>query len=268
MLAPARTGNMRGGETLSATRPGGDALQGIAALRADIIALLRERRYEETLAALYRARSEAPSDLALQKGIEQLKEFLIGTYAKRLGGLDRIATPIPLSAVRSPDAVLLARYIDGSSTYGDLAQMCPLGQLRTLQVLVGLYCGTEPPRVYGLEQPRIVGMDEPRSHQEPPASGLRVPDEPFMPPALESTAPPSDRPPDTARSGAVAAAANAVLSEEARQYNELFVRGTAAFVQGRYGDAAEAFDACIRLRPDDRAATVMLRRALSEGQGR
>jgi len=256
---------MRGGETFSAARPGGDALQRIAALRADVIGLLRERRYEETLAALYRARAETPSDVELQRGIDQLKEFLIGTYAKRLGGLDRVATPIPLSAVRSPDAVLLARYIDGTSTYGDLAQMCPLGQLRTLQVLIGLYCGSEPPRIYGIEQPRIVGMDSAPSSHEPPASGLRVPDGPPLPadgPLLEA----DDKPPDTARSGSVVPPA-APESEETRRYAELFARGTAAFVQRRYTDAAEAFEACMRLRPDDRGAAVMFRRALSEGQG-
>lgn len=240
----------------------GEALQKIPSVRADVVALLREKRYEETLAALYRARAEAPDDRELQKSIDQLKEFLIGTYAKRLGGLDQIAKPIPLSAVRTPDAVLLARYIDGTSTYGDLAQICPLGQLRTLQVLVGLYQGTEPTRIYGLESPR--------SHEDAPRSGLRVPDEPNPRVALPAGGdfPEEERSPDTARSAAVAAAVRAVESEEARQYRELFGRGTAAFVQGRYRDAAEAFQACLGLRPDDRGAAVMLRRAEGNGESR
>jgi tetratricopeptide (TPR) repeat protein len=259
---------MRGGETLSAARPGGDALQRIAAFRADIIALLREKRYEETLAALYRARAETPSDLELQRGIDQLKAFLIGTYAKRLGGLDRVATPIPLSALRTPDAVLLARYIDGTSTYGDLAEMCPLGQLRTLQVLVGLYGGSEPPRVYGMEQPRIVGSEPSRAQHEPPTSGLRIPEGSLSSDGLSSADENEQKAPDTARSGAVAAVARAVQSEEERRYGELFARGTAAFVQGRYADAAESFRACLGLRPDDRGAAVMLRRVTGEGQGR
>jgi hypothetical protein len=262
---------MRGGEIVSATRPQGDALQRVASLRADVVALLRERRYEETLAALYRARSESPADLELQKGIDQLKEFLIGTYAKRLGGLDRVATPIPLSAVRSPDAVLLARYIDGTSTYGDLAQMCPLGQLRTLQVLLGLYSGSEPPRIYGVEAPRIHGVEAASQPQEPPHSGLRVQDGPLEPLSVgvaDETQDNAERSaPDTARSGSFVVE-RPFETEESRRYNELFARGTAAFVQGRYTESAEAFDSCVRLRPDDRAAAVMLRRSLGSGEGR
>ncbi|HEX6275499.1 MAG TPA: TRP-like protein [Polyangiaceae bacterium] len=236
-------------------------------MRADIIALLRERRYEETLAALYRARADAPSDLELQRSIDQLKEFLVGTYAKRLGGLDRVAAPIPLSAVRTPDAVLLARYIDGTSTYGDLAQMCPLGQLRTLQVLIGLYGDGEPPRIYGMEQPGSLGS-EASARMEAPTSGLRLPEGP-----LTHDVPPSagaengERAPDTARSSAVAAVASAVRSDEERKYAELFARGTAAFVQGRFADAADAFEGCLRLRPDDRGAAVMLRRVSGDGRG-
>jgi tetratricopeptide (TPR) repeat protein len=263
---------MRGGETVSATRPGGDALQGVAALRADVVALLREKRYEETLAALYRARSESPNDLELQKSIEQLKEFLVGTYAKRLGGLDRVATTIPISAVRTPDAVLLARYIDGTSTYGDLAQICPLGQLRTLQVLIGLYCGSEPPRIYGIESARVYGVETPRAHHDPPTSGLRGPDGPVEPFAVEVATRERDDadrgPPDTARSASVAAAARAFEDENDRQYKELFALGTAAFVQRRFTDSAELFESCLQLRPDDRAATVMLRRSLDDGEGR
>lgn len=239
----------------------GEALQKIPSVRADVVALLREKRYEETLAALYRARAESPDDRELQKSIDQLKEFLIGTYAKRLGGLDQIAKQIPLSAVRTPDAVLLARYIDGTSTYGDLAQICPLGQLRTLQVLVGLYQGTEPTRIYGLEATR--------PHEDGPRSGLRVPEEPsssVLPPPGEF--PEEERSPDTARSAAVAAAARNLESEEARHYRELFGRGTAAFVQRRYRDAVEAFQACLQLRPDDRGAQVMLRRAEDNGESR
>ena len=163
---------MRGGESALAARPETDTLQKVATVRADVVAFLREKRYEEALAALYRARSESPGDRELQKSIDQLKEFLVGAYAKRLGGLDQVAKPIPLTAVRTPDAVLLARYIDGTSTFGDLAQMCPLGQLRTLQVLIGLYSGTEPTRIHSMEIPRSsVG-----SSADGPSSGLRTHD--------------------------------------------------------------------------------------------
>lgn len=232
-------------------RTDGDALHKADSLRADVVALLREKRYEEALAVLYRARSDAPADPELQRSIEQVKEFLIGAYAKRLGGLDRIATPVPRPAVRSPDAVLLARYIDGTSTIGDVAQMCPLGKLRTLQVLVGLYSGTEPPRI----------------DLEPPPSGLRVPEvaRDLTPPEfVTSRAEGEERPPDTARSssGTTQPFSRLGESEDSRSYKQSFELGTAAFVQRRYKDAIEAFETCVRLRPDDKGALALLRRSV------
>jgi hypothetical protein len=254
-------------------RSDGDVLQKTDSVRADVLALLREKRYEEALSLLYRARSESPADRQLQKSIDQIKEFLIGAYAKRLGGLDQIATPVPLAAVRSPDAILLSRYIDGSATFGDVAQMCPLGQLRTLQVLIGLYFGVEPPRI-DAELARI-DVDPQRADSGAPRSGLRVPDAPAAPiTLLGGVTPQDDRAPDTARSASSAAVAQSVAeiatlppapSSARRQqdpYEEMFTVGTAAFVQRRYSAAVEAFEACVRLRPDDRAATVMLRRSL------
>jgi hypothetical protein len=136
----------RPGSLALAPEPDSETVPKTALVRADVVGLVRDKRYEEALAVLYRARAESPSDREIQKSIGQIKEFLIGAYAKRLGGLDQVARPIPLSAVRSPDALLLARYIDGTSTFGDVAQICALGQLRTLQVLVALYSGNEPAR--------------------------------------------------------------------------------------------------------------------------
>src|SRR5688572_20525525 len=154
-----------------------------ALVRADILVLLREKRYEEALARLYQARSESPGSAELQKGIDQVKEFLIGAYAKRLGGLDQIARPVSTAAGRSPDAVLVSRYIDGTSTYGDLAQMCPLGRLRTLQVLLEMY-----PRSVS-----SVSLAEPEApHSGPRSSGLNG--------AAASADELDDAPPDTARS--------------------------------------------------------------------
>jgi len=120
------------------TEPVSEALPRTAFSRADVVGLVREKRYEEALAVLYRARSDSPGDLEIQRSIGQIKEFLIGAYAKRLGGLDQVAVRIPTSATSSPDALLVDRYIDGTSTFGDIAQVCPLGQLRTLQLLIEL----------------------------------------------------------------------------------------------------------------------------------
>ncbi len=231
---------------------GGEGRANAAVVRADVLVLMREKRYEEALALLYRARSESPGDAELQKSIEQIKEFLIGAYAKRLGGLDRIAKPIAPTSGRSPDMVLISRYVDGTSTFGDIARMCPLGQLRTLQVLVGMY-------------PR---ESTPGSDPGPPHSGLRVPAPPPDGALVITLIEPEEEPaPETARSSAFTSPPP-VETEDARQYREAFALGTAAFIQRRFEDAIAAFEACARLRPGDSAADVMLRRSLRDLESR
>lgn len=221
--------------------PDGD--ESAALVRADVLVLLREKRYEEALARLYRARAETPGSVELQKGIDQVKEFLIGAYAKRLGGLDQVARPLPPAPGRSPDTVLLSRYIDGASTYGDLAEVCPLGRLRTLQVLIEMYgrpaaSDREAPH----SGPRMTGFQA----AQPSAGSVEIIEEPA---------------PETARSGSTAPPPAPEESAEARSYRETFARGTAAFIQGRFADAIDAFEACEELRPGDGPAQVMLRRA-------
>ena len=226
--------------------PDGDA--SAALVRADVLVLLRERRYEEALAVLYRARADSPGSTELQKSIDQIKEFLIGAYAKRLGGLDQIARPVPVNTARSPDVVLVSRYIDGSSTFGDVAQMCPLGQLRTLQVLVGLY-----------RKPEALA---PSAEPELPRSGLHPLDALASQPAtLDVNMPPDVPAPDTARSPSALPTPVVVETEDDRRYKENFSLGTAAFIQRRFADAVAAFRACDDLRPGDHAAQVMLRRS-------
>lgn len=231
-------------------KPSADA--SAALVRADILVLLREKRYEEALARLYQARSESPDSAELQKGIDQVKEFLIGAYAKRLGGLDQIARPIPPAAGRSPDIVLLSRYIDGTSTYGDLAQMCPLGRLRTLQVLMEMY-----PR--NSSAPGVVAAEAPYAGPRPTADS-RTKD--F-----------DEAPPDSARSRSAIlrsepAPSPRSESAEDRRYRELFEAGTAAFIQRRYDDAITAFESCAELRAGDGPAAVMLRRVRRERESR
>jgi hypothetical protein len=234
---------------------GGEAHAAAALVRADVLLLMREKRYEEALAMLYRARSESPGNAELQKTIDQIKGFLIGAYAKRLGGLDRVGKAIAPSGGRSPDVVLISRYIDGTSTFGDVAQMSPLGQLRTLQVLVGMY-------------PRVESTTS--SDPGPPHSGLRPPSSPPQDAGLIAPVEPVEEPaPDTARSAALAAAQPvAVETENARQYREAFAFGTAAFIQRRFEDAVTAFETCARLRPGEHAAEVMLRRSLRDLESR
>jgi hypothetical protein len=135
--------------------------------------------------------------------------------------------------------VLLSRYIDGATTYGDLAEMCPLGRLRTLQVLTEMY--PRPP----------ASESRPLAHLE------------------EVVVDPVDEPaPETARSASAIPIAPAVEDPDARLYREAFTRGTAAFIQSRFADAVEAFEACAQLRPGDAPAEVMLRRARRDLESR
>jgi hypothetical protein len=228
-----------------------------ALVRSDVLVLLREKRYEDALARLYQARAETPGSIELQKGIDQVKEFLIGAYAKRLGGLDKVAKPSAHAAGRSPDVVLLSRYIDGVTTYGDLAAICPLGRLRTLQVLVELY-GPKPSASSGADQEALSG---PRSVTARSEAQVQV----------QVVAPAEEPAPETARSVTPpppSASAQVDDSPQAREYRAAFGRGTAAFIQGRFADAVAAFEACAVLRPGDAAAEVMLRRARRDLESR
>jgi hypothetical protein len=151
--------------------------------------------------------------------------------------------------------VLLSRYIDGTSTYGDLAQMCPLGRLRTLQVLIEMYA-----------QPQVIPAP---TEPEAPYSGPRPLDDVARPALVIALREAGEEPaPDTARSPAVTPPEVVVEEPDARRYRELFALGTAAFIQRRYDDAIEAFEGCAALRPVDGPTEVMLRRCRRELESR
>lgn len=279
---------------MTAESPSTTAWKDQDALRAELVPLLQAKRYEDALSLLYRARSVWPNDEELQVSIEQVKGFLVIKYARKLGGLDRVAPPLPGGSVRTPEVMLLSRYINGYSTFDDLAQVSPLGRLRTLQVLVSLYTESTPPPI-----------------DAEPSSGLRLPGE-LRPASNTRLRSEPEEAPDTARSQAVEATSSRVpptstvetapsgvsssslpssslpsssLSPGSlspggvnsgaqlasifqpppdEEYKRQYANGTTAFVQKRYSDAAQAFQACVDLRPADQSAAVMLKRSLSE----
>jgi hypothetical protein len=309
-----------------AVNPTGDASASL--VRADVLVMLREKRYEDALARLYQARTESPDSVELQRSIDQVKEFLIGAYARRLGGLDQVARPFATSSARSPDVVLLSRYIDGATTYGDLAEMSPLGRLRTLQVLIEMYVRQpassvpvdhagvpgrsghpslavgEPEasgshRVEPLQAVEHAGVPAQSGHFSPvdytgvpgrsghpsPVDYTGVPGRSGHPSPVDYTGVPgrSGHPSPVdytgvpGRSGHPSPVEHAVPGRgpspveedpDTRQYREAFARGTAAFIQNRFADAIEAFEACAQLRPGDASAEVMLRRARRDLESR
>lgn len=250
------------------------------ALRAELVPLLQAKRYEDALSLLYRARAVWPNDDELSVSIEQVKGFLVIKYARKLGGLDRVAPALPAAVVRTPEVMLLSRYINGFSTFDDLAQVSPLGRLRTLQVLVALYTESTPPPI-----------------DAEPSSGMRLPGD-VRPASNTRLKTEPDEPPDTARSiapvaGNVSGVASSTVSAVAppsavsaaappsgrvdgpqlasifqpppdAEYTRHYAAGTTAFVQKRYRDAVHAFQTCVELRPSDQSAAVMLKRSLSE----
>lgn len=239
-----------------AVSPSGDASASL--VRADVLVLLREKRYEDALARLYQARTEAPDSVEVQRSIDQVKEFLIGAYAKRLGGLDQVAKPYAPVTARSPDVVLVSRYIDGKTTYGDLAEICPLGRLRTLQVLVEMYAPAAS------SVPPVRKSEPPPAESRPQLHPVAVPSR-AEEPALRPVPTVSERVPAPADNGEGAGEGDGASPSEEdptdRAYRTAFAHGTAAFVQGRFADAVQAFETCAELRPGDKAAEVMLRRA-------
>lgn len=241
--AGAEEGSRSASERAGARRGGGGA-------REEIVRLVREKRYEEALTLLYAARSEDPRNEELVASIRQIKAFLIAAYARKLGGLDRVPGPIPVAAGRSPEALMVARYVDGTSTFDEISQVCPLGRLRTLQLLVGLYASAPGAR-------ETAAPEVPATPPPPPV--FSVSDRPS---ALPMQEPPSAH--EEARDSYVSPLRAPQPSAEDLAYREVFARGTTAFVQRKKKDAIAAFEECLRMRPNDVAAQTMLRRAQQE----
>lgn len=236
----------------------GEAFQK-STLHEDVAVLLRERRFDDALALLYKAKAATPADTEIQTAIDQLKDFLITNCAKQLGGLDKVAPPLPRQAPKTPAAMMLAQYIDGRATFGDIAQVCPLGQLRTLQTLVELYASRSlhavdlAPPTSGLRAPSYARRADEEEHSR---SRSRTP-----------SAPPS-RPPSAHPSPSTAPGLGTFVAESTEdfRFKELFANGTAAFIQRRFKDAVDAFEECMRLRPEDKSAEVMYKRSLKDYQ--
>ncbi len=225
-------------------------------LRQQLVELMNAGRHEEALALLYRARAAEPERTEIQQGIHHLKALLVRSYAARLGGLDRVVPPLP-EGPRTAELLMLSRYIDGASTFGDIAEAYPLGRVQTLQLMVKLYASEDS----------ATGLDVPLSSILPgssPASREYAVSSSFRSRALsEEPAPETSRSPSSAPArGLGTTTFSEPESEDARRYKEAFARGTTAFVQERFEEAVEAFGACVELRENDRAASIMLRRSL------
>lgn len=107
---------------------------GIApSMESKIVRLVRDKRYEDALEALYRAREANRDDAAVARSIRHIKTHLQRRY---LRSIDLDAIPRLLD--ESPDdgdGAIVAGWIDGIGTYDDILQVSPLGRFRTLRAL-------------------------------------------------------------------------------------------------------------------------------------
>lgn len=239
-----------------------------ASLRDDVAALLRERRFEDALGILYKARAAAPADGEIETAIDQLKEFMVTTYARQLGGMDKVAPPIPSHAPKTSAAIMVAQYVNGRSTFGDIAQVCPLGQLRTLQVLVELY--VKPPASTELSPPSS-GLRPPKTDlvrlvEDPEPNTARSASSPASGVSSSRTPSVNSEPSISSQPVAPSYGAFRVDTDEDRRFKDLFTAGTSAFIQKRFKDAVDAFQECLKQRPEDKSVEVMLRRSLKDLQ--
>jgi hypothetical protein len=101
----------------------------------EVVTLVREKRYEEALELLQRARFERPTDAAVLKSIAHLEMHLERRRLRILGGPDAIL------ALRSDvvgDEGTLAGLIDGHRTVAQILATTRLPRLEALRELVAL----------------------------------------------------------------------------------------------------------------------------------
>lgn len=109
-----------------------------------VIALVRDRRYEEALQLLRAMEAMYPRDPSIHASIRGLSEKLAGIYARRLGGLDAILVAGASTTADSAEAEAILELVDGRATVGDIARSSHVGKLDTLRHLCRLFPARAP----------------------------------------------------------------------------------------------------------------------------
>lgn len=184
--------------------------------RAQFVELLRSKRYEEALDALYQMHHAAPDNASVSRGIQVLKEKLLGDYLSRLGNLDLVVVPERDARAEglSADEAGVLKLSDGIATLGDVLSTSRLGRFTTARAL----CGLVKRGAVSLEG-RAAPPVSPQA-QEPPAAAA---------PLVQLPA-----------------------STPEGRYDELFRRATEAYLRRDVDTALALFTECRELRPDDR----------------
>ncbi|MEQ9503896.1 MAG: hypothetical protein RIT81_43980 [Deltaproteobacteria bacterium] len=223
-------------------------------------ALLANGAHDEALDLLYRVRERDPKNINVTRAIQTLKERMTLGFFRTIGSLDHV----PRAAASTlPDITheerLVLQGVDGIATFEDLIESCSLGRFRTSRVLARL-----------MERGGLVAQ-EPSSYTPVPrsVSDTRfrlIVTEPTLTPASvveEPTPHPIPIPvPDPVVEPAAAPAPGPVADE----YTTKFADATKAYLERRYEDAINLFEACLTLRPGDRRAQHNLERIRSRSQ--
>jgi tetratricopeptide (TPR) repeat protein len=204
--------------------------------------LLQDKRYEEALAFLYKARDRAPQDPSLSRGIRALKEHLVVCYDRELGSHDRV----PVRALSNealakipPEQRQVLRLIDGLATFGDVLDSSRLGRFETSRLLASmLKRGSITVRAPSVTMAAVREPAPPAPPTRPSPSDPRSPEPPSEP---RSSEPRSSEPPPS-------------------DYARAFDRATEAYLSHDYEDAARLYEECLAVRPGDARAEHNLRK--------
>ncbi len=197
--------------------------------RRRVIGLVRSRRYEEALEALYRARRIWPDAEEIWASIERLEEHLTRYYTKVLGGLGRVFDPAAARQPTSAEEAKVLRLVDGSRSVEEILAASSLKPLRTLQKLAALF----PTSTGRLRAVRA-------SREFPAEDVVRAPSAPSGSTQVEEG-------PSTAGVGEGA--------EEADP-DELCRHATEAYLDGDLERAARLYERCLALCPDHALACL------------
>lgn len=108
--------------------------------RVRLTELLKERRYEEALEIVLKARLQNPNDPAVSRSVRLLKDRLTLKYSERLGSLDQVPEctltddVIDTLTFSFEERGVLA-LVDGIATFGDIVDASPHGKFATYRAL-------------------------------------------------------------------------------------------------------------------------------------
>ncbi|HJL05124.1 MAG TPA: hypothetical protein RMH85_15235 [Polyangiaceae bacterium LLY-WYZ-15_(1-7)] len=129
----------------------------------EVIALVREKRYEDALAVLRDEAEARPDDAAIAKSIAHLEQHLARRYEKQLGGP---SVRLRLVGEAPPSLASIRGHLDGDTTLADALARSGLPPLETLAVLLELQTSGDL-EVVGGAQPAVLSEPPPRRPDAP-----------------------------------------------------------------------------------------------------